>query len=250
MKSRGTVAVALVCAAMFAATGCTLRMTGTASTSMKAKGSAKATHKGKPTGDPAHPTVKAKPKDGGSGKVVHKGKAVGASASAEVHVALPSPTLSVGVKEAKKACPNKPEVTNGIDDDCDGEIDENEVGSGPMQITLWWESPADLDLRVQDPTGAVISYKNKNSASGGFMDKDSRSSCKGNETIENIYWADKPPKGNYKVKVKYYSYCKDKSKPTTTAHVTVSYKGQILGPYTLDMNQGDEVDILEFNLDE
>jgi hypothetical protein len=32
--------------------------------------------------------------------------------------------------------------------------------------------------------------------------------------------------------------------------VTVSYKGQILGPYTVDLDQGDKVEILQFSLEE
>ncbi len=245
MKRNSHITLALTCAVLLAASGCTIRLTGSASTTAKGK----AVHEGEPvSGDPAHPTVKAESMDD-TGKPVHTGTPVVAEAAAEVHIALPVPKLGTGVKDAKKACPNTTEVTNGIDDDCDGQVDENEVGSGPLQITLWWSSPADLDLKVVDPSGKEINYKNKN-VGGGFMDKDSRSSCKGDQTIENVYWADNPPKGTYKVKVKYYSYCKDKTKPTTAANVSVSYKGQVLGPFSLDMNQDDEVELLEFNLEE
>jgi hypothetical protein len=250
MKNHATVAVALLAGALFTFSGCTMRLSGSATTSVKgkSKASGKPVHEGKPVeGDPDHPTVHAKPVD--EGKPVHEGKPV-AEASGEVHVALPVVELTSGVQEAQQTCPNTTEVTNGIDDDCDGQIDENLVGSGPLQITLWWNSPADLDLRVVDPTNTEINYKNKKSPSGGYMDKDSRSSCKGNQTIENVYWSDKPPKGTYSINVKYYSYCKDKSKPTTTANVTVSYKGQILGPYTVDLDQGDKVEILQFSLEE
>jgi hypothetical protein len=225
-------ALALGAAALLI-TGCTIRLHGSASASTSAK--AKKTH----------PEVKAK-KIGGA-KAGGTAKA-GASAEAKVAIGF-TPKLAQGAKAKPVECPNTAEVTNGIDDDCDGQIDENEVGSGPLQVTLWWDGPADMDLKVAPPGGALINYKDKKAA-GGYMDKDSRSSCKGGETIENVYWTDKPPKGMYTIKVKYYSACKDDTAAASVANVTVSYQGQILGPFTLEMNKGDEVDILQFNLEE
>lgn len=230
-RIRGSMlALALPLAVLFAV-GCTVRVHGEATASAKAK---------RP-----HPVVKAKKVEKASAGTAK------ASASAGVNVAIgiAAPKLATGTKVKEVPCPNKPEVTNGIDDDCDGQIDENEVGSGPLQLTLWWDGPADMDLVVQPPGGQAINYKNKKAA-GGYMDKDSRSSCKGGETIENVYWTDKPPKGMYTVKVKYYSSCKDKTEAPSVANVTVSYQGQLLGPYTLEMNKSEEVDILQFNLEE
>jgi hypothetical protein len=216
--------------------GCTIRVHGHATASTKASAKAK-----------AHPETKAKKLDGPeAGKA--KGGAV-AEAKAGVAVGIAVPKMWTGVKKVEKPCPNTVEVTNGIDDDCDGQIDENEVGSGPLQITLWWDGPADMDLKVQPPKGELINYKAKKSA-GGYMDKDSRSSCKGGETIENVYWNDKPPKGMYTVKVSYYSACKDKTAAPSTAHVSVAYQGQVLGPFTLEMNKGDEADVIQFQLEE
>ncbi len=246
-RNTGTTVAALA-AALMLASGCTIHVYGKATTS--AKVAAKPVHTGEPVqGDPAHPVVVAQPLDE-PGPAVVTATPVTATAAVEVKIALPVPKLATGVQEAKKACPNTVEVTNGIDDDCDGQVDENEVGSGPLQITLWWDSPADMDLEVTGPGGEVINYKDKQGKSGGKMDKDSRSSCKGDQTIENVFWADKPPKGNYKVKVKYYSACKDKTAAPSTGFVTVAYQGQILGPFSLQMNKGDVVDMVEFVLDE
>ena len=244
-KRKMVSAITALAAVVLLAYGCTVHFTAKATTSAKAGG--KVVHTGQPVqGDPAHPVVEAKPIEGTA--AVEAGP-VEATATAEIKIALPVPKLATGVKEAKAACPNTTEVTNGIDDDCDGQVDENEVGSGPLQVTLWWSSPADMDLEVIGPN-ETINYKAKDGKSGGKMDKDSRSSCKGDQTIENVFWADKPPKGNYKVKVKYYSSCKDKTAAPSTAFVTVAYQGQILGPFSLEMNKSDVVDMVEFMLDE
>lgn len=214
--------------------GCTIRLHGSATASAKAKAK-------------AHPETKAKKIDEPKGGTATGGAVAGAKAGVAVGIAVPK--MWTGVVKKEEPCPNKPEVTNGIDDDCDGQIDENEVGSGPLQITLWWDGPADMDLKVQPPKGNLINYKEKKSA-GGYMDKDSRSSCKGGETIENVYWNKKPPKGMYTVKVSYYSSCKDKTEAPSVAHVSVAYQGQVLGPFTLEMNKGDEADVIQFQLEE
>jgi len=240
MKSLSVLAVAFLGAALVMA-GCTIRIHGEATTSAKVKAGAKT--------ESTHPVVEAKPVDEpqpvAEGGVAKAGVAV----EAKVAVGIKVPKIAEGAKAKEVACPNTTEVTNGIDDDCDGQIDENEVGSGPLQITLWWDGPADIDLKVQPPKGDVINYKNKKSA-GGYMDRDSRSSCKNGGTIENVFWTESPPKGIYTVTVKYYSNCKDKTEAPAAANVTVSYKNQILGPYSIELAKGEEVEILQFNLEE
>ncbi len=159
-----------------------------------------------------------------------------------------SPTLDVGVVYVESTCPNTAEVLNGIDDDCDGYVDEDWVKSGPLQITLWWTGGPDLDLSVTDPKGKTISVKKKKSPSGGEMDKDSRSACKGGETIENIYWVQNPPKGTYKVLVNYYSTCgaSKTNPPLVDAAVGISYNGQFIGPYTKQLTFQEKSTVIQF----
>ena len=159
-----------------------------------------------------------------------------------------SPTLDTGVVYVESTCPNTAEVLNGLDDDCDGLVDEDWVKSGPLQITLWWEGGPDLDLSVTDPKGKTISVKKKKSPSGGEMDKDSRSACKGGETIENIYWVKNPPKGTYKVMVNYYSTCgaSKTNPPLVDAAVGISYNGQFIGPYTKKMTFQEKSTVIQF----
>ncbi|MET0390555.1 MAG: hypothetical protein ABW321_31575 [Polyangiales bacterium] len=69
------------------------------------------------------------------------------------------------------------EQCNAIDDDCNGVIDE-ECGyeSGDVQVTVSWNSGADIDLYVTDPSGATLYYneQHKRSSIGGHLDHDAR----------------------------------------------------------------------------
>jgi|GEM_PF-1300714 len=160
------------------------------------------------------------------------------------------PSVGTGVTVVQNPCPNTPEQLNGIDDDCDGMVDEDWVKSGPLQITLWWNAGPDLDLEVIDPTGKAINVKNRQSPSGGMMDKDSRSACKGGETIENIFWSANPPKGTYTINVNYYSSCGQKANPPDVeANVGISYNGQFVGPFKKVLKSKEEAEIVKFALE-
>ena len=81
------------------------------------------------------------------------------------------------------------------------------VGIGDLQVTLNWNSNADLDLHIIEPGGEEIYYHHTTSASGGQLDRDNL--CGSSFILgrpENIYWTN-PPHGDYEVKVKYYQDC-------------------------------------------
>jgi hypothetical protein len=64
-----------------------------------------------------------------------------------------------------------------------------ELGTGDVQVTLEWNSPADLDLAVTDPTGDTISFSNSGpTATGGQLDVDSNVGCVDNGSVENVFW--------------------------------------------------------------
>jgi hypothetical protein len=74
-------------------------------------------------------------------------------------------------------------------------------GSRTIEVTLNWDSSADIDLYVQDPMGEWIWYKHKKSQSDGMLVADDRNGF-GPETVA---WNDNQyPTGNYKVYVKHY----------------------------------------------
>lgn len=88
---------------------------------------------------------------------------------------------------------------------------EPALGTGDVQITLRWNSLNDLDLRVTDPDGQVISYEHPRVPSGGKLDVDSNAACKKYVTrspVENIFWPrNATPRGKYRVEVFYFQKC-------------------------------------------
>jgi hypothetical protein len=162
-------------------------------------------------------------------------------------VTPPRPVYIGGATVLASTCsPNAPEVLNGIDDNCNGLIDEGFVGTGNLQITLGWNTPADLDLYVDDPTGTTISYSNTQSPSGGFLDRDARGACTDSQTGENVFWSGTPPAGHYAIRVNYYSPCE--SAGPTTFVLSVSYAGQIVGAYQFTISPEETVEVASFDL--
>ena len=84
-----------------------------------------------------------------------------------------------------------------------------QVGTGDVQVTLSWNTDADVDLHVIDPRGEEVYYGHTQAASGGELDLDSNAAC----TIdgvrnENITWPiGRAPRGQYTVRVDYWSSC-------------------------------------------
>jgi hypothetical protein len=88
--------------------------------------------------------------------------------------------------------------------------DEPVLGTGDVQVTLRWFSPADLDLAVTDPTGATVSYQSTTSPSGGTLDVDSNGGCStsSGSPVENVFWpTGGAPDGAYTLTVTYFDAC-------------------------------------------
>ncbi|WP_295995719.1 hypothetical protein [Rugamonas sp.] len=84
------------------------------------------------------------------------------------------------------------------------------VGSGPIQVSLSWGAPVDLDLHVVTPANEEIYYANPSDSSHGALDLDSNAGCAiDNVNNENVVWsnATPPAAGNYVVRVDYWSAC-------------------------------------------
>lgn len=160
------------------------------------------------------------------------------------------PTPSSGVTVLTPGCtPGIAEACNGLDDNCDGHIDEGcGWSSGQIQVTLSWSTAADIDLYVYDPNGYRIYYADRNSPSGGMLDIDARGACvPGSGTIENIYWATPtPPRGTYTVEVHNYSACGDRA--PTPVQVSVSVGGRIIGVYSLMLYEHQRLPVTTFAL--
>lgn len=75
-------------------------------------------------------------------------------------------------------------------------------GGGDVQITLSWDTSADLDLWVTDPTGERIYFGNPSSNTGGELDRDDTDGF----GPENVFWPrGQAPGGTYIVQVDHFS---------------------------------------------
>lgn len=142
------------------------------------------------------------------------------------------------------------EQCNGLDDNCDGKIDEGcGYESGAIQVTLAWIGKADMDLYVTDPSGESISFSHRNAASGGIIDQDARGACRPNQqnnNIENAYWSSPtPPKGEYKVVVHYWGECNTAAGPTS-ATLSIAVGGEIIGAYNYELTPTQKVQLATF----
>lgn len=143
--------------------------------------------------------------------------------------------------------PGAPEILNGLDDNCNGQIDEDFVNTGDPQITLFWDNAADLDLHVYAPDDCHLHYGNPN-CGAGHLDRDANSACHSDAETppENIYWdSGQAPNGTYQVKVKYFDECSNSG--STDYIVSVSQNGHVT-TYNGTLNNENEEDIvISFN---
>lgn len=86
--------------------------------------------------------------------------------------------------------------------------DHEDFGTGPIQVTIDWDFPGDIDLHVIQPDGQEIYFANSRARGrhGGHLDHDEIEGGRG--SAENVYWSN-PATGRYIVKVKYYSVNED-----------------------------------------
>jgi hypothetical protein len=107
------------------------------------------------------------------------------------------------------------------------------VGTGVVQVSVSWNTNADVDLYVVEPGGEEIYYGHRTSATGGELDLDSNVGCAAGPQNENITWTDTAPSGSYAVRVNYFSDCTHAS---TNYVVTVRRDGQQPQTYTGTLN--------------
>ncbi|MEM6954484.1 MAG: putative metal-binding motif-containing protein [Myxococcota bacterium] len=158
-----------------------------------------------------------------------------------------------GASEARGPCEaGADEVCNALDDNCDGVIDEGcGLETGQLQITATWNTGADIDLYVVDPAEEVLSFQRRRSLSGGHLDHDARGDCREgqrNERLENAVWASDAPTGTYRVQLHYLFEC-DTGAGLTTATVSVSLGGELLGSWNQRIAPNETADVVTFRLE-
>jgi hypothetical protein len=87
------------------------------------------------------------------------------------------------------------------------EITERPHVTGPLVFTLSWDTDADLDLHVVDPTGFELWARDPTGPSQ-YLDADSEAHCQGDGLREeNAVWTAAPPSGHYIARVDTFSLC-------------------------------------------
>ena len=82
------------------------------------------------------------------------------------------------------------------------------VGGGDVQITVSWDTDADLDLHVLDPNGDEIYFNQPAVDSGGVLDLDSLCGPRSFIRNEHVGWSQgSPPAGKYEVRVNHWENC-------------------------------------------
>jgi hypothetical protein len=123
-------------------------------------------------------------------------------------------------------------------------VTEADLGDGDVQITLRWESAADLDLYVTEPDGTEISFVAPGpTATGGTLDLDANVGCVPEGSVENVSWpAGEMPLGGYRIEVHGYEVEACGSGDYT---LTVQLEGQLVLDESGTVGEGDH-DAYEF----
>jgi uncharacterized protein YlaN (UPF0358 family) len=123
------------------------------------------------------------------------------------------------------------------------------LGTGDVQVTLRWETSADLDLHVVDPWGEEIYFSHQRSQSGGELDVDANAACRTQyyTPVENIYWpTGGAPYGTYVVSVVNYRDCG--ATGYTSYEVIVRLDGRVYNTYRGEIyGAGEEHFITQFD---
>jgi tRNA (guanosine-2'-O-)-methyltransferase len=148
--------------------------------------------------------------------------------------------------------PGSGELCNAIDDDCNGIIDDGcGYDAGGVQITVSWDSGADIDLYVTDPSGATVYYNEQHdrSALGGHLDHNARGNCRReqqNPRIENAFWPSPAPIGSYRVELHYFSPCDQGA--VTEVLLSLAVRQKVIGTYRFQLEPEERIEALSFDV--
>ena len=124
-----------------------------------------------------------------------------------------------------------------------------ELPAGSIEVSLLWNTNADLQLLVRDPSGNAVYDDIPFGNSGGVLEENGNVNCVETSTspVSYIYWpADRLPPGTYEVEVWYQNQCADTS--PVTFNLTVRVNDQVIIANTGQPNPG-QVYLTNFTVD-
>jgi hypothetical protein len=104
-----------------------------------------------------------------------------------------------------------------------------------LDVTLTWDTVADMNLQVRDPNGETLYWDSTTTSNGGSFGFDVNGLCEvvtADEPTETASWpAGGLPTGSYEILVFYRQSCDDSSSPVSF-RIGVNFNGQELTPIT------------------
>ncbi len=137
-------------------------------------------------------------------------------------------TVAAFIVDSDEEAPDVTTAFDGIDDDANWllpdtarTITAENVGTGGITATLFWNTQTDIDLWMIEPDDHKIYWNDQNSSTGdGFLDFDNVTGY----GPENIYFTDNIANGEYSVQVEYFAGAAD-GEPVTNWSVSVTACG-------------------------
>lgn len=194
---------------------------------------------------------------GGGTKRARTGAGAEAQTEEEAVAGSATVTLAEGTGDVAVTCAAAAaEQCNAVDDNCDGRVDEGcGYGTGPLQITMAWNTRADVDLLVRTPSGELLSSQNPSSAAGGTVDHSARGGCilgtareATADQIENAVWTTRPASGDYELIAHYWGECTGGG--ATMVTMTVTAFGQVIGSFNAELEAGEKRSMLTVHVAE
>lgn len=124
-----------------------------------------------------------------------------------------------------------------------------DLPAGSVEVSLLWNTNADLQLLVRDPSGNAVYDDIPFGNSGGVLEENGNVNCVETSAspVSYIYWPpDRLPPGTYEVEVWYQSQCADTS--PVTFNLTVRVNDQVIIAANAQPNPG-QVYLTNFTVD-
>ena len=128
--------------------------------------------------------------------------------------------------------------------DLEDRLNREGAKTGEVQISLMWNDRNDLDLHVLCPSGERIHGGNKLSKCGGELDVDMNVRAESKRPVENVFWEENAPAGEYKAFIHFYKHHKKRRTRTSTTYKLVVNAGGEIKEYSDSIAFGEPIKLI------